>query len=457
MGASLYDLLKINQQKKKYYNKVLSLNAVNVNFDRISDVEPLFQERSYLALFLYLNIEISLVETFGFSPDELEPMNFDFKVELPTTEEWLKGTKIKIDKIDVGEDYKQFMKEYYEIEIPPKLDFERFIIDNIKDEFLPDVKTWQYKKGIYGISKFGRSYYDPPIIRELIRGAVLEYYKRNYSLEGLRTYLKTFKEKFNIDEGILREIFNRISLFDSLLREGYLFGLGILGYTKLGRKGSEEVEVEVETYDKRKIKVKIPYLAHAHGGFILGLTPLGYGNLMQNTEFYKSSKPKNGVFFAPKIIQYFDYRVRKATGRFRATHLAFANYQTLDEMTDMHKSERLTQYHALRMLSITVDRIVESSLRGVEKNPFRINMYKRAVNQLIGHRKKRHKWGYDLYKTMTDEEFKTWWIDHWTKMGLDQNILEQLYERIKKILPRLVSTSKELGERLKKYRRQFKW
>jgi len=79
-------------------------------------------------------------------------------------------------------------------------------------------------------------------------------------------------------------------------------------------------------------------------------------------------------------------------------------------------------------------------------------MYKRAAMTLVGHRKKRHRWGYDIYKTMTDDQYREYWIDHWAKLGLDRELLEFIYERIKGLLPTIVDRTLDLGQRLKKLR-----
>ena len=127
-------------------------------------------------------------------------------------------------------------------------------------------------------------------------------------------------------------------------------------------------------------------------------------------------------------------------------------------MLDFHKSERVEQYGSLQMIRYMIDSWVISMLHELGVDIYRLNLYCRAVNQLIGHRKKRHKWGYSAFKTMTEDEFKKWWLEYWTRQGLNRDVLEMLYEGVKRWLPHLRTQTQELGERLKKIRQRLaKW
>ena len=436
------------EQKRKYHSKVLSLDALGLLFDRVLDIESLFGEWMWQYLVMFINFDISSLFIWGLDPSELEPLNFDFDVELPSVEEWLQGIKIKFEKIDLGEQWKRVLEEYLHEIVPPKLDFSTFVEWNVEEEWQPPTQEQQKRKLIVGVTKYAEGYVDPPVIREFLRATFYELFKRRPDFERLYTVYKETIEKLGIAEHVAESTFNRIALLHNAMYENFILGYGILGISKLSPQGKYSSKVPVFTWKREYFEANYAKLAELQAGFILGITPLGLGLLMPRERFYKGTK----IGTTPPWIWLVDWKGRRALNRFRATPPGIANYQKTDEMLDYHRSERVDQWHELQTIRYAVDSLVTELLKDKGIGAFELNLYRRAANQLIGHRKKRHRWGFGAFRSMSEEEFKEWWLGYWERQGLKREYLELIYERLSRVLPCLRDRAQELGERLKRVR-----
>lgn len=439
------------RQKRKYFEKTLSRSAVDSIYLRILDLEDFFSEITwqYMPMFIYL--DISSLFIFGLEPFELEPLNIEFRIELPSIDEWLQGIKLKFIKVDIGESWKQFFEEYFKQIVSPVLDFDTFVTENVIDEYVPDILKRKYTKLIVGETKYGEGYVDPPVIRNLLRSTWLELFKRRPDFERLHIHYEHLAKKLNIAPFILEQLYNRIALMHNALYENFILGYGILGISKLSERKEDGAKLTIVTWRKETIDSKYFKMSELQAALILGIIPLGLGLLLPREYFYKGTSSIG----TPRFVWFIDWKTRRAISRFRATHLGFANYQRWDEMDIYYKSERAEQYYALRTFTKIIDDLVETLLLQEHVSVFDLNLYKRAANMLIGHRKKRHKWGYDMFKQMTEEEFKAWWLDYWERQGLNIDLLNKIYERLKICLPRLRENVKSLGEYLKKKRERL--
>jgi len=439
------------RQKRKYFDKTLSLNAMILGYDRVLDTEDYFSEWAWKMMLPFIWLDISGLFIFGLSPTELEPLNLDFTIELPTTEEWLQGIKLKFERIDLGELWKQFNWEYFLEVVPPVLDFETFVKENILPQYQSDVAKMQYRKLIVGYTKYGEGYVDPPLIREFLRATFYEIYKRRPDYTRLKEIFMEVAQKLGIAEHIAEAVYNRIIMLSEVLFENFILGYNILGISKLSKRGKSSAQFTTLTWRGEVFDVEYSKLAEPNAAFILGVTPLGFGLLIPRERFFKPTI--KGL--TPKIAWFIDYKGRRLIRRYRATHIGFANYQRTEEMMHYAKSERADQYHALRSFFAYIDDLIREYLANKNVDKFKANMYRRAVAMLIGHRKKRHKWGFGAYKTMTEDEFKEFWIGYWVRQGLDSNILNELYNLVKPWLAHLRGHAEELGRRLKEKRKRL--
>jgi len=436
------------REKRKYFSKVLSQGAMWANYQRLLDGEDVFSEWAWAESMFFIWLDISSLFIFGLEPYELEPFTVDFDVELPTLEEWLQGIKLKIEKVDVGESWKDMYWKYFKQEVPPYLDFDRLIRELVQPDYAGYILWRKYGKLVVGFTRYGEGYVDPPVVREFLRATFYELLKRRVDLTRLKEVYKTLVEKLGISEGIAESVFNRIVLHLQSLFENFILDYNLLNYSKLCEPGSESATFPIVTWREEVCDVNYKKLAELNSGMILDVTPLDHNILMPEGRFFKDS-PVGTTTVASWFV---DYKVRKLISRYRATHVAFANYQRPEEMQKFYKSERADQYHQLRLFFYHLDSLVDSILEGEDVDSFRRNLYRKAAAMLIGHRKKRHKWGYEAFKTMSEEEFKQWWIGYWKRQGLKPELLNRIYEAIKTCLPSLRAELEELGRRLKKQR-----
>jgi hypothetical protein len=80
---------------------------------------------------------------------------------------------------------------------------------------------------------------------------------------------------------------------------------------------------------------------------------------------------------------------------------------------------------------------------------FERRKYISAVLQLWGHKGKRHSWGFKTFKYMSLDELKSWWVDYWSRQGLDPALLNRLFEMVRTWLPDVVDRKVELGRKLR--------
>jgi len=147
--SSLYDFIKRTvEQKKKYHAKVLTDDAIFTNLLNSINTEQIFSEFAWSTVPQFNLSALANTILFNIAPSELEPINVDFQISLPSVEEMEQGIIIKIEPISVEM-------------LPPWLMFlDLFIDENIKELYRMSIKETTLKKGVYGVSRFGQAYYD---------------------------------------------------------------------------------------------------------------------------------------------------------------------------------------------------------------------------------------------------------------------------------------------------------
>ncbi|MHC1563777.1 MAG: hypothetical protein ACXQTF_00420 [Candidatus Hecatellaceae archaeon] len=96
-----------------------------------------------------------------------------------------------------------------------------------------------------------------------------------------------------------------------------------------------------------------------------------------------------------------------------------------------------------------IDEIVTTAVSKYNVDPFKANLYRAAAKQLLGHPAKRHRWGFKAYNALSDEELKSWWVKHWTSQGLDENILNEIWNLISRFAKHVRQMKLEIGRRLR--------
>jgi len=424
------------EQKAKYHSKTLSDSAVELTFIRNLDVYDLHAEYVWLTIPLFDLAQLGIAVQYGLTPSEFEPFMIDFTYDLPKTEETLQGIWAKFTPVD-------FTKLYeWLTELPKTMEA------ITKPEAYPPMKPHLKNKAIYGQTYYGRGIYDPELAREAIRATLWKLRQmRTADISWVRDVrdIARLLEMAGITEAV---VWNRLMLLMSAQINCFVLGLTPIGKGRLAKTEDGCAVIPIIRSDGKEIEVKFRTLDHLMFGFILGVTPLGFGMLL----------PKEGIFKTPTkenpspLSQMIGGKTRGITYRVTASTWAWAQYNKPEEMTDRHKSDRTTQYDLLQEQRRWVEKWVEARVPPEESNPVKLRQYKNAVLQLIAWPAKRHRWGFALWKMMTEEQFKEWWLTFWERQGLNKGTLEALYEGAKSWVGRLREDKLRLGEKVKRSR-----
>jgi hypothetical protein len=422
-------------KKQMYFKKTLSDNAFSLNTIRTIDVAPLW------ATNIWLNVTSLDLSVIGLGllnaiiPIELQPLTIDFNTILPSIDEMMQGIWVIFQAVDFGKIY------------PFMIDLDAFINANFKEQFRPKL----IMKAIYGITPYNRGFYDPPVSREFLRSTF-------YRLRLLRpidqSYIATMDNVSNqvgIPDATRDQVFDRQFLLASAQANAFVLGLSVLGVSRLTQTQDGWGVIPTKTADGRIVDIKFRTLDHLQMGFILGVTPLGYGYLLPEETIYKLPNEKEN----PPIVDVVVKRAQKISRSVGLTGVAYANYNKPDEMIDFHKSERTAQYNQLMTDREFLESLVETRIPPDEANTVKMRQYKNAVLQLISWREKRHAWGYNGWEAMTEEQFKGWWLGNWKQQGLNETTLLNLYEGVIKWIPMLRQRKRDIGEKVKEVRRRL--
>ncbi len=427
---------KTSQIKKKYHKKTLSQSAIYVNWLRNLDVAPMFAEYIWLLVSAFDLTQLGLGLLYDIAPADFEPFNIDFSFVQPSIDELMQGIWVKFEPKDYGKLYTWM------------LDLDSYTYENIKEEYQESIVESRLKEGIYGVTSYGKSVYDPFLVREFMRATV-------YKMRLLRTpdiswkqFLEQIKQILEMADVTDKHLYNRLMLMFSVQKFAFVLGLSILGYSFLTETEGDYGKVPFIDADGNIYEVKFRTLDHLQMGLILGVTPLGHGLLMPKNSLYKMEDEKKN----PPVVNLVVQKILGMKSRVSLTSWAYANYNKPEEMTKPHESERMEQYDMIQWQRRKIEEWVERQIPAEEANPVKIRQYKNAVLQIYGWKAKRHKWGFNAWRFTTDEEFKQWWLNHWTAQGLNRQTLERLYEGVKRWLPTLRSRKLELGEKVRRRR-----
>jgi hypothetical protein len=401
---------------------------------------------------------LSLVLTFNISIPELQPINFDFRWRFPTVEEWLKGVGVVIEKLE-GLQLNEIMPGY-------AVDVEEFVKMNFRPDLWQDILGTTIEKGYYGISRYGRAYYDPAVVREFVRNFVTAMFKKHPRYGERRAEILAMARALGVNEEVVREIYDRMSLIMSAHRECCILDYCTLDESSLCEPYDgccvlddcildeyilcepyepepEIAKIEFVDIDGNIVEVGVATLTDIQYACILDISVLDDCYLFDMEDAYADK--------APHVDEFLDQRMRLFRGRAMITAPAFSNYVTGAEATDYHLAERTTVWGELMAMRYTVEHEVEALLarEAPGLNTFDRRKYVTAVLQLLGHTGKRHRWGYRVYQLMEEPELRNWWLDYWSSQGLDRTLLEKIFDNVKTWLPRIVDVKREMGRRVR--------
>jgi len=432
---------ELRRQKQKYHAKVLSDGAIYANWLRSLDEQGIMPWYVWLIIpeFTYSGIAFSLL--FDIPPSEIVPVNWDFSVDLPDLDELMQGILAEINSFDWSKIY-EFLQ-----------DLEKLIKETIEEEFQESVEKSRPRKAVYGKTRYGRSYFDPPAVREAIRSTMFKLWVERMTLEQLRRDFDSMKNSLGLGDGFTQLLFNKISQVIYAQPSAMILGYGVLGRSFLGEPARlepvREARLKMIDYFLELVEWLGNTLDHAKIGLVLGLVPLGYGFLLPPRSILKKPLPPKKL---QPLTDYVRSRGSALIEKFTWNAFTFANYNKPEERTDYRRSERADQYMSLQAIRYQIEQIVDPIIRKHTNNPVLIRMYKSAALNLVALPAKRHRWGYEAFKAMSEDELYRYWIQHWSSQGLNREVLNEIYERLKRWLPEWRRTKLLLGQRIKQTR-----
>jgi hypothetical protein len=158
--------------------------------------------------------------------------------------------------------------------------------------------------------------------------------------------------------------------------------------------------------------------------------------------------------YMPPLIETIHKIVRSNISRYMYAPMALANYATGKERADYRVSQRVEVWAQLMTMRYVLDALVESYVQSLlpDADKFTINMYATAVRQLFGHIYKRHGWGMRLWSMLDDEKLKTYWVEYWSAQGLDDAVLNMLFDYIIDVLRHMARRKHEIASSFKRSR-----
>jgi hypothetical protein len=423
-------------KKRMYHAKTLSDNAIYNTFIRLLDVQPKFNEDVNIILPVIDFTEYGLGLLYAILPIEFQPITVDFKYEPPTTDDVMQGIWAKFKPVDFSTEYAWMT------------DFMKYVTENFKDEYQQTLLTGAPQKARYGRTPWGYGIYDPVAMREFLRATFMR-------LRLLRTAdiswfnnvsdIVSFLKMHEVTDA---NVWNRLMMIFSAQINAFVLGLSVLGKSRFCKVENGWGVIPIIRHDGREGEVKFRTLDHLMFGFILGVTPLGYGLLMPKEGSLKLPEGKKN----PPVFEAVKNKVKGVRDRHTLTTFAYSNYNRPEEMADYHKSDRTSQYDYLQQLRRKIEEWVNSQLIGVETAPMKIRQYKNAVLQAIFYRAKRHRWGFQGFQALTEEQWRDLWRNFWIRQGLDPAVLDKLYAGIEPFIDEVRRVRMDVGEEVKRKR-----
>jgi len=426
-------------KKQMYFRKTLSSNAVYTTYIRSLDVKPLFAEYVWLQVSAFDMAELGMGLLHSILPVDFQPLAVDFTYERPTPSEALQGIWAKFEPVD-------FSKLYYWM-----ADFRGYVMENFKEEYRPEVLIGTLPKAIYGVTPYGRGVYDPVVAREFVRATFWKLRlirTPDVSWQAMMDQIADFINMVGVTD---EHVFNRLMMIFSAQLNAFVLGLSLLGRSTLTEVKGGWGAVPIKTAKGEVRELRFRTLDHLQMGFVLGVTPLGYGLLLPKESIYALPEGKRN----PPVVKVMVEKIRGIVDRAPLFAFAHSNYNKAEEMADWHRSMRTDQYHALMSLRETVEDWVAKQVPSDEANPIRIRHYQNAVLQAISWRAMRHSWGFKAWEAMTEAQFKEWWKQYWKGQGLSEAVLDALYSRMEVWLSSLRREKVSLGAKAREERRRL--
>jgi len=426
-----FESLRLGSQKRKYFDKELTEEGLWALLSRMYQAsDAIFFDTYWLSLMEML-LSLSLVADFGLGLTDFPLFDLEFEFELPSIDDFLKGTYFILEELSLEDIFEEFygvweildwdatMRYFFKFPIPPLFPGAMF--------------SW----AIYEVTNYDESYYAPADVSDIYSPEFWATFGKAAQLPSLQPlyytitnvllpmvkemssapHVKALLTALSKDAKTVNVLATRVDLLEKVLENGLFLGFNLLGYSKFAPK----VEMGGKKYAKVDLGngkfLYLDTLDRLLWGFILGVTPLGFGRFV----------PAEYTVFRETAPHFARFRAMKQFSRFISPWSPLLFRETPERMRSVHTSRRAHKYGAGRAAARVLARRIWRMFRD-RRDAFYVNSLVRAAFDAafalrVGHRRSQE-WKAQL----SDERFKEAWMAKWAAMGLDRGDLERVWE-----------------------------
>ncbi|RLE96894.1 MAG: hypothetical protein DRJ96_05315 [Thermoprotei archaeon] len=424
MGASQREAQRILESKRKYFQKVLSDDAIDFNLIRTYSIFDLASFWGDWVLSDTLFSSLIGLLLFDLPLADIVPWNVMWEIELPSVDEFLRGVLIKLEPIQITVPY------------PELSDVSRTLEKIVTPEFRVNIEETRPRKLKVGITKYGEGYVDPPAVREFLRSTLYAFTKKDISWSEVKQRLQAVAKTLNIAPEIVEDLFNRLSIMTAIKERAATWDYAWWDVSYWSEEGSSGY-VEFTNWDLKSDKVEYEQLWDVQAGAWWDLSYWDWAYWTDDVSPWEVN-PDTRVAY---ISEMRDYVVDNFRRRVTITALAAGNYQRARERRYPYRSSRLETYAMPFSQRLRLESIVERIVKRLKPDvpPFQLRLYKTAVIEMYAKLYSSHIWGAEMERSMSADEYRAFWLEKWGSEGLDRSILEKLYDYVRSVVDALGS------------------
>jgi len=409
---------QLRQQKLSYYQNTLTDDAI---WDNLSSSYDIFDFASFMADFTLSDTLFSSLMSyflFDISLTEIVPINLQWDIELPTIDQFLQGVLIVLEPLNLS----SLIPDLSDILGKPSL--------LLTPEARAALESSKLEKCIYGKSKYGNCYVDPIAVREFLRSTVLAFMKKWNDYKAIKDMMVATAKTLDIKQEVVEDIFNRLSKITTAKVSCATWDYAWWDVSLWCEEKTHSPAVgqlEYINFDLKPAKTDYQGLFDAQAGCIWDE---GYWDMC----FWVDDTPGKESPYIPqddRIIKVQDALVSNFRSRFTSTAFAVANYQLSEERKYPFINQRMEIYAQNRGFALEIETLVKNFITnripGVD--PTTLRFYVNAALELYGVSSD-HKWGLEMQKSMSRDEYKRYWLEKYVQYGLDRDILNELWDKI---------------------------
>lgn len=400
-------------RKMKYAVKSLSESSVEHSYLTVAHSLDLlsFSFDFTLTDTLYSALITSVLLGIPFS--DIVPATLDFRIELPTPEEFTRGLLIEIEPINLADLF------------PELLTISSLAFSVFETDAASSIIGTQLRKGIYGVERYGSSYYDPPGIAEFLRSTMFALTKKRSTDETVRARFAAAASVLNVRNELAETLFNSMQMVYYSKIYAACFDYAWFDVTLFPREGSAPRLVFVG-WDLTPAEAESTSLVDAAGCCFFDSCFFDM-NVVAADEAPTVYITERGGMLLTEVAA---HMLMSARSRLLATPLAVANYQTAAERLNPSSSLRLESYAVSANIADSVRRAVAKALEGRITSSFTANLYAAAALDLIKRVTRPGGWGDELFRVWSYDELKRYFTERWSGQGLDPELLSLVFDAI---------------------------